>query len=324
MTENNLMASFPSDLEAAYAFAARISGSGLIPKAFQGKPDDILVAMMWASNLKMPFLQILQGIAVINGRPVLWGDTALAVVCASGLLEDMKEEIKEVNGVLVAVCSMKRKGQATAIVRSFSFTQAETAGLAFREVWRKYPQRLLQMRARSYAIRDGFADVLNGIGVEDEMDNQSELTTPVQVQQSKQFMMPKRKEVPQIDAKPQPTIETVEEKEKVAVFQEVKAQSPAQAQQAEVSEEGNLFDVELVSEWKEEISKAQNKNDLKAIFKSSPKEIREHLKEAYTAKSNELAEAESIAASLMQVPTEPAKPMPKRASAEPEQNEAPF
>lgn len=321
MTENNLMASFPSDLEAAYAFADRISGSGLIPKAFQGKPDDILVAMMWASNLKMPFLQILQGIAVINGRPVLWGDTALAVVRASGLLEDMKEEVKQVEGTLVAVCAMKRKGQSTPIVRTFSFKQAETAGLAAREVWRKYTQRMLQMRARSYAIRDGFADVLNGIGVEDELDNQSELTTPVQVQQSKQFMMPKRKEVLQIDAKPQPTIEPVEEREKVAVFQEVKAEAPAQVQQ---TEEENLFDVELVSEWKEELSKAKNKNDLKAIFKSSPKEIREHLKEAYTAKSNELAEAESIAASLVEVPSEPAKSMPKRASAEPEQNEPPF
>lgn len=322
MTENNLLASFPSDLEAAYAFAERISKSKLIPESFQGKPDDILVAMMWANNLKMPVLQILQGLAIINGRPVLWGDTALAVVRASGLLEDMKEEIQVVDGVLVAVCSMKRKGQSTAIVRTFSFTQAKTAGLAFRNVWSKYPQRMLQMRARSFAIRDGFADVLNGIGVEDELDNQSELTTPVQVQQSKQFMMPKRKEVLQIDAKPQPTIETVEEKEKVAVFQEVKA--PAQAQPAEVSEEGNLFDVELVSEWKEELSKAQNKNDLKAIFKSSPKEIREHLKEAYTAKSNELAEAESIAASLVEVPSEPAKPMPKRTSAEPEQSKAPF
>src|SRR3546814_15538068 len=35
--------------------------------------------------------------------------------------------------------------------------------------WSQYPQRMRQMRARAWAMRDGFADVLKGIGIAEEV-----------------------------------------------------------------------------------------------------------------------------------------------------------
>src|SRR3546814_17968193 len=47
---------------------------------------------------------------------------------------------------------------------------AKKAGRAGKQgPWSQYPQRMLQMRARAWAMRDGFADVLKGIGIAEEV-----------------------------------------------------------------------------------------------------------------------------------------------------------
>src|SRR3546814_15381125 len=47
---------------------------------------------------------------------------------------------------------------------------AKKAGLAGKQgPGSQYPQRMRQMRARAWAMRDGFADVLKGIGIAEEV-----------------------------------------------------------------------------------------------------------------------------------------------------------
>jgi hypothetical protein len=49
---------------------------------------------------------------------------------------------------------------------------AEQARLTRKEgPWRSYPQRMLKMRARSWTLRDGFADVLRGLHIREEVDD---------------------------------------------------------------------------------------------------------------------------------------------------------
>ncbi len=314
----SLMAGFPSDLDQAFSFASKISKSQLIPKSFQNKPEDIIIAMMWANNLKMPFLQILQGLAVINGRPILWGDTALAVVRGSGLLEDIKEEvIVDERAGLIAKCSIKRKGQASAIVRTFSLIQAKNAGLMSRDPWAKYTHRMLQMRARSYAIRDGFADVLNGIGVEDQMDVEFEVKAQPVVEQQRNFQMPKRREAPQLDARPQPTLEPVQEKEVVEV-QPVASQAPVENHTSE-----NLFGEDQIALWTEKFYAAKDKKELNSLWRASPKELRNYLTEAFKNRTQEIMEEDSLAASVADV-HQVQSPMPQRASSPEPTTGAPF
>jgi len=62
----------------------------------------------------------------------------------------------------------KRKNR-TAVTRSFSMVDATKANLANKEgPWRSYPGRMRQMRARGFALRDSFADVLKGISIAEE------------------------------------------------------------------------------------------------------------------------------------------------------------
>src|SRR4051794_37483407 len=57
-----------------------LAQSSMIPESYRGKPADVLVAILWGQEGGPGPLEGLEGIAVINGRPAIWGDTALALV----------------------------------------------------------------------------------------------------------------------------------------------------------------------------------------------------------------------------------------------------
>lgn len=159
----------PTNLQEAVHYARMISNSSFVPAQFRGKPEDILVAVQWGAELGLPPLQSLQNIAVINGRPTLWGDAALAVVQQHQDYEWIKEFVEEDDkGNVTAVCMIKRAGHETH--RSeFSLEMAKKAGLLGRQgPWTQYPKRMLQMRARGFALRDIFADALRGLITREE------------------------------------------------------------------------------------------------------------------------------------------------------------
>ena len=165
----------PTNLQEAMQIADLLAGSDIVPKDYQRKPGNILVAMQWGAEIGLQPLQALQNIAVINGRPTVWGDAMLALVRSSGLLEFIREELSE-NG-LEATCTVKRKGQEP-VVSKFSMEDAKKAGLAGKQgPWTQYPKRMLKLRARSYALRDEFTDVLKGMAItEEEMDKEIDIT----------------------------------------------------------------------------------------------------------------------------------------------------
>ncbi len=112
-------------------------------------------------------------IAVIGGTPSIWGDGALSVIEHSGLLEDMVEdyEVDDDEG-LTAICTMRRRDRPTPVVTRFSMAMAERAGLTRSEgPWQTYPERMLRMRARSWTMRDAFADVLRGLQLREEVED---------------------------------------------------------------------------------------------------------------------------------------------------------
>ena len=153
----------PKNAQEAMDIATKLARSGFVPTQFANKPEAVFVAMMWSKVYGLPIVQGLQSIAVVNGKPSLYGDAALAVVNASGLLVDISEELTtDSNGCLTAVCTVKRKDRQTPTRRTFSQSDAEAAGLWGRNVWKSYPKRMLQMRARAFALRDAFPDVLSG------------------------------------------------------------------------------------------------------------------------------------------------------------------
>lgn len=157
----------PRNLDEAMKFAEIMSRSNIVPKDYQGNPGNILVAVQWGMEIGLQPLQAMQNIAVINGRPSLWGDSLLALVQGSGLLESFHEEITA-DG---ATCTVKRKGMPEA-KRTFLREDAKQAGLLGKQgPWTNYPKRMMQMRARAFALRDMFADVLKGMASAEEVSD---------------------------------------------------------------------------------------------------------------------------------------------------------
>lgn len=147
----------------AFCVARLLIASGFAPKG--ASVEGAVVSIMEGKRLGLDPLAAVQGIAAVNGRPTLWGDAMVAVVKASGLVEDEKVEWvpshKEPQAVRYTV---KRKGVPTPYVGEFSRLMAERAGLWGKPgPWKTNPDRMLLNRARTFALRDGFADVLKGM-----------------------------------------------------------------------------------------------------------------------------------------------------------------
>lgn len=154
----------PQSLDEALRFADILSKSSIVPKDYQGNSGNILVAIQWGAEIGLPPLQAMQNIAVINGRPAIWGDAVIALVKGSGLMERIQEDIAADQ----ATCTVKRRGEAE-VSRTFTMEDAKRAGLAGKQgPWTQYPKRMLQMRARAWALRDVFPDVLRGVHVGEE------------------------------------------------------------------------------------------------------------------------------------------------------------
>src|SRR5580700_7840306 len=133
----------------------------------------IELAIMHGATVGLGPIAAVQSIAVIDGMPTIWGDGALSIVERSGLLEDMLEEYQsDPEEGLAAICTMRRRRRPTPIQNRFSMAMAEQAQLTRKEgPWQSYPQRMLKMRARSWSIRDGFADVLRGLHIREEVED---------------------------------------------------------------------------------------------------------------------------------------------------------
>lgn len=158
-----------STFEDAFRFSKLVATSDFAPKDFKGKPESCLLAIQHGAELGLSPMQSLQSIAVVNGRPSVYGDTALAVCKGSPVCEWVRETIEGEGDSMVAVCQAKRRGDAQPVESRFGVADAKKAGLWGKGgPWTQYARRMLQMRARGFALRDAFPDVLRGLVTAEE------------------------------------------------------------------------------------------------------------------------------------------------------------
>ena len=113
----------------AFRFAKMVANSEFAPKDFKGKPESCLLAIQHGSEVGLSPMQSLQSIAVINGRPTIWGDAALALVQSSPVCEYVREYMEGEGDAMTAVCECKRRGYPAPTTVRFSVVDAKKAGL---------------------------------------------------------------------------------------------------------------------------------------------------------------------------------------------------
>lgn len=147
-------------------WAAMVCKTEFVPAAYRGKPESLVIAVQYGAEVGLKPLQAIQGIAVINGKPSLFGDALLAVCRNNPEWQDFKEIFDK--ETMRATCIVTRRGQSPIEV-SFDKEGAIQAKLWGKSgPWTTYPERMLQMRARGFALRNAYADSLCGFISSDE------------------------------------------------------------------------------------------------------------------------------------------------------------
>lgn len=177
----------PTNIDEVWRISTILIKAGLAPKDF-ATPEKCSVAIMHGLEIGMPPMMALARIAVINGRPCVWGEAVVGIAIATGEVEDIVETISGEGDHMVATCRIKRKGIKSYTEASFSVADAKRAGLwddrakvkrrdrttgEYKDVWNdapwhRYPKRMLKMRAR-VAFRDLFADAFSGLYIAEEL-----------------------------------------------------------------------------------------------------------------------------------------------------------
>lgn len=162
----------PRTFEDYWNICSQMASSDLVPLDYKGKPANIMIAMEYGASIGIPNIQAPQVIAVINGRPSLWGDGFLGVIQTCPAYEWHQEDFDEKKQEWT--CKIKRKGNPKPFVGTFGKKDAETIMVNTKNgkiplikkpgPWSDgYWKRMCQMRARGFAGRDGFSDWLRGI-----------------------------------------------------------------------------------------------------------------------------------------------------------------
>lgn len=172
-----------ASFEDYHRFASTVVEAGLAPRSLD-TPQKVMVALQAGAELGMTPMQSLRSICVVNGAPTVYGDAGLALVRNSKELEYIKESIEgkltadlqNMPGDVRAVCEVKRKGDPEPITRTFCVAEARLAGLWMKTSskggptpWCTHPQRMLKYKARAFALRDTFPDILMGMNLYEEV-----------------------------------------------------------------------------------------------------------------------------------------------------------
>lgn len=166
-----------------WEIAEMISYSDLVPKEYIGKPQNVFMAMQSGRSLGLDEFQSVKHQFTINGRTGIFGDMMLALVKTHSEYDDCLEEFGDLvdvdkeHGQLpkYAKCTIKRKNGKSDIVRTYTIEDAmrnanfdkkgkdRKGNYTVPGTWMRTGARMMQMRARSFALRDAFPDKLSGV-----------------------------------------------------------------------------------------------------------------------------------------------------------------
>lgn len=138
--------------------AEAIAQTTFVPPAYQGKPGELLAAILTGDELGLPPMAAISKIHNIEGRASLSAEVMRAIVLSKG--HDLWIEAASNQKVTLGG---RRKGSTRDSFSTWTMEDAKKAGLDGRQNWRKYPKAMLLARATGELCRAIFADCLSGV-----------------------------------------------------------------------------------------------------------------------------------------------------------------
>jgi len=153
--------------------AAILVASGFLPQSIR-TPEQAVAIMLKGHELRIPPMQSMNSIAVINGKPVCSAELMRTLI-----LRDHGDDaivFMEATADRVTI-SYKRRRWRNRQTLTYTLADARRAGLAESANWKKYPREMMIARATSTVGRMAFPDSLAGMYTPDELGASSDPET---------------------------------------------------------------------------------------------------------------------------------------------------
>jgi hypothetical protein len=174
------------------AVCAKLAESQMVPKQYRNNPADMMVAALFGMECGLTLFFSLQNVAVVNGRPCLYGDAPLALVRSKGLIDEFFEDFGFVDedgeyrpvqahqfGSLESYpdnfawrCFSRRKGSKRGSESIITVGMCKQAGWWNKRgyegkptPWVTTPWRMGKFRPRGFVVRDEYGDAIRGLGI---------------------------------------------------------------------------------------------------------------------------------------------------------------
>lgn len=160
-------------LEQALAVATELSKSDIIPKEFQQKPANCLIAVELANRLKASPFQVMQNMDVIYGRPALRSAFVIACINNSGkIIGSLKFEM-DANCTKCRAWAIEKETGSKLTGPTITMQMAQAEGWATKNgsKWKTMPDLMLRYRAAAFFGRLYCPEILNGMYTEDEVND---------------------------------------------------------------------------------------------------------------------------------------------------------
>lgn len=163
-TGANLIREAAAVMVDAHTLAKAVAGTQMIPKHFQGKPDECAAAMLYGASLGLDPMQSVRQIYVVHGQAALYARAMSALVQGAG----HKVWTVESTDQSVTV-SGSRKGSEHVETATWTGDRAKKAGYTNNAKYQTDPQAMLYSKALSEVCRKIAPDVLSGVFSVEEM-----------------------------------------------------------------------------------------------------------------------------------------------------------
>jgi len=151
-----------------------LAQSSLIPVSLRQKPADVAIVLSQGQELGLGPMQSLNGIEVIQGRPTIKPEMALALIRAR--IPDAViriEKATESEAIVYMARSHNDEEQGNGYRAHWTLAKARLMGLMGKDNYKKQPGTMLRWRAVGEAARTMFSDILKGLYVEGEIERET-------------------------------------------------------------------------------------------------------------------------------------------------------
>jgi hypothetical protein len=165
---NDLAVFGTDELEGRIRYAKALAASSLLPDNFRDKPANVLLVLELGRSLGIEPITALSSISVVKGRPTMSAELMRALIARAG----HHFRILVSSPTVCTIAAARREHPDEPSTFDYTLEDAQLAGLAGSDNYRKHPKAMLLARCTTMTARAVFADVIAGISyTPDELDD---------------------------------------------------------------------------------------------------------------------------------------------------------